>query len=262
MKNLEVLDYLIDNLKRENVKYRDLRIPQEFNDKKNLYRSLVNIRYPVPISAEYIAAEDEYLQRELASKGVIHAMDLPSALYNKIALWQGDITRLDVDVIVNAANSKLLGCFIPCHKCIDNAIHSAAGIKLRQECKKIMDDQGFDEPTGKAKITAGYNLPAKYVIHTVGPIVYDNVSKLERNQLKSCYYECLKLADENKLKSIAFCCISTGEFRFPNELAAEIAMDTIIEYLKNENENLERVVINVFKDEDRKLYEEIIARIK
>jgi len=162
---------------------------------------------------------------------------------------------LEIDAIVNAANSQLLGCFVPCHGCIDNVIHSAAGIQLRNECAEIMAAQGHEEPTGKAKITKGYNLPARHVIHTVGPIVGMSVTEKQKEQLRSCYLNCLKLAEKSGLKSIAFCCISTGEFHFPNKLAAQIAVETVDRYLSGSK--LERVVFNVFKNEDLNVYKKI-----
>lgn len=176
---------------------------------------------------------------------------------DRISLWRGDITRLGVDAIVNAANSQLLGCFVPCHGCIDNAIHSAAGIQLRNECAEIMAEQGHEEPIGKAKITKGYNLPAKHVIHTVGPIVGLAVTEKQKEQLKDCYLNCLKVAEKSSLKSIAFCCISTGEFHFPNKLAAEIAVDTVDRFLTKNS--IERVLFNVFKEQDFNIYKKLFC---
>jgi O-acetyl-ADP-ribose deacetylase (regulator of RNase III) len=178
-------------------------------------------------------------------------------LADKISIWQGDITRLQADAIVNAANSQMLGCFAPCHSCIDNAIHSAAGIQLRDECYRIMKAQGHEEPTGSAKITNGYNLPAKYVIHTVGPIVYGKLTKKEEKQLESCYKSCLHLAEKKGLGSIAFCCISTGEFHFPNDRAAEIAVKTVEEMLPN-CKHIKKIVFNVFKDADYQIYKKLL----
>ena len=258
MNKSETLKFLIEQLKSENQQYADLDVPAGVAQGKNIFRSLMNIRIPGAISAEYLKVQDQYLQDEIKEKGVVYIDDIPF-IEDKISLWRGDITSLKVDAIVNAANSKMLGCFVPCHRCIDNAIHSAAGVQLRNECAEIMDAQGFDEPTGKAKITGGYNLPAKYVIHTVGPIIYDRVTQLEKQQLESCYYQCLKLADEKGLKSIAFCCISTGEFRFPNELAAEIAVETVRNFLEKENKNIERVIFNVFKEDDERIYERLFS---
>ena len=179
-------------------------------------------------------------------------------IQNGIYLWQGDITRLCVDAIVNAANSAMLGCFVPCHGCIDNAIHSAAGVKLRLECSHIMENQKTKEPIGKAKITKAYNLPCRYVLHTVGPIICGPVTKQDCDQLSNCYRSCLELAATYQLKSIAFCCISTGEFHFPNQKAAEIAIQTVQDYQKKKQDGLE-VIFNVFKDNDYKIYKQLLG---
>lgn len=178
---------------------------------------------------------------------------------NTIILWKGDITRLKVDAIVNAANNQMLGCFVPCHECIDNAIHSAAGIQLRLECNEIMNKQGSLESTGGAKVTEAYNLPCKYVIHTVGPIINAPLTEEDCNKLESCYRSCLQVAIENNIKSIAFCCISTGEFCFPKEKAAEIAIKTISNFLDYNNKKIERIIINVFKEEDFKIYKNLLG---
>lgn len=217
---------------------------------------------PSPVSADILELQDEELSTQREEKGVV-TLDCipPSPLYPRLRLWQGDITRLKVDAIVNAANCKMLGCFIPLHRCIDNAIHSAAGMQLREECDHIMHDQGHDEPTGEAKITRGYNLPAKWVIHTVGPIVYGAYPTEEDCQLlANCYRNCMKIADGNHLSSIAFCCISTGEFRFPQEQAAEIAVSTVRKYLEEHpGSTLTAIVFNVFKDKDYSLYKELLG---
>ena len=181
----------------------------------------------------------------------------PSSLDGRLVLWRGDITTLKIDAIVNAANSALRGCFVPCHSCIDNIIHTYAGVQLRLDCDTIMNEQGYEEPTGQAKITPAYNLPSRYVIHTVGPIVSGKLTKKHCRQLADCYCSCLGLAAENGLKSIAFCCISTGEFHFPQQKAAEIAVKTVREYLKQDT-SIERVVFNVFKPEDQEIYREIL----
>jgi len=178
----------------------------------------------------------------------------------QLLVWQGDITRLKVDAIVNAANSQMLGCFHPLHKCIDNAIHSAAGVQLREECHQLMLKQGHEEPTGQAKITRAYNLPCKYVIHTVGPIIPNGIpTEFQKEQLASCYRSIMACADENRLESIAFCCISTGEFRFPNQMAAEIAVRTVKDYLtEHPDSSIKQVVFNVFKDIDRDIYQRLL----
>lgn len=234
--------------------------PNDVSSQRRLMRSLMNVRYPKIIPQELIRYQDEYLSEEREDKGVIHVSELPTnEIDERLILWQGDITRLDADAIVNAANSQMLGCFVPCHGCIDNAIHSAAGLQLRQECAKIMREQGHEEPTGKAKITSGYNLPAKHVIHTVGPIIYGSLTRKDEELLASCYRSCLECADKNGLTSIAFCCISTGEFHFPNERAAEIAVQTVKEYLNTNNTSVKKVIFNVFKDLDKEIYQRLLA---
>ena len=216
---------------------------------------LMNVRPPMPLDENFLKLQDEILTAEVEERGIVKLEDIPDVEKN-IKIWQGDITRLEVDAIVNAANSALLGCFIPLHGCIDNAIHSAAGLQLRDACNKISTG---NEPTGKAKITPAFNLPSKFVIHTVGPIITINrkPNQAEENLLASCYKSCLKLAAEKNLKSIAFCCISTGEFHFPNQRAAEIAVDTVRKFL---TENNLVVVFNVFKNLDLKIYKNIFAQ--
>ena len=224
-----------------------------------ILRSLMNVRPPRPLSADFLHLQDELLSSEREQRGVVDVMALPSvSLDARIILWQGDITRLNSDAIVNAANSALLGCFIPCHRCIDNAIHSATGLQLRAECAALMECQGHSEETGTAKITQGYNLPARHVIHTVGPIVSGVLTDEHRELLASCYRSCLHLAAEHGLRSIVFCCISTGEFHFPNKEAAEIAVREVRAFLA-QNKSMERVVFNVFKDEDRMIYERLLS---
>lgn len=258
---------LIDYLKKENTGYKSLPDPVDYTGQRRLLRSLMNVRWPGEADPEYTRLQDELLQEEAEQKGIVEWEQLPTIggqfpcetikNVDKISLWRGDITRLSVDAIVNAANSQMLGCFVPCHGCIDNAIHSAAGIQLRNECAEIMEAQGHEEPVGKAKITKGYNLPAKHVIHTVGPIVGMQVTKKQEEELRSCYLNCMKLAEKEELKSIAFCCISTGEFHFPNKLAAEIAVKTVDKYLSSSK--LERVIFNVFKEEDYNIYKKIFG---
>ena len=223
------------------------------SDKKLLLRSLMNIRPPKKLDPKFLEIQDEFLSNERELKGVVHIDALPE-IQPGIAIWQGDITRLDADAIVNAANEKLLGCFVPCHFCIDNAIHSAAGLQLRNECNEIMKAQGHDEPTGSAKITRAYNLPSKFVIHTVGPIVFGKLIDKQRAELESSYKSCLELADEKKLESLAFCCISTGEFHFPNDEAAKIAVKTVKNFLP-EAKSLKKIIFNVFKNLDLEFYE-------
>ena len=234
-------------------------IPSDEISQKRLLRALFNVRMPKTASGELLRIQDEYLQEELRLKGVTDIASL-APVATDIYLWKGDITTLKCDGIVNAANSQMLGCFCPNHGCIDNAIHTFAGIGLRQECAEIMKNQG-EEPTGRAKITKAYNLPCKYILHTVGPIVYGELTKQHEKQFADCYRSCLTLADENSLQSIAFCCISTGEFHFPNEKAAEIAVQTVIEY-KTHTKSKMKVVFNVFKETDYAIYARILGADK
>ena len=228
-------------------------------EQRRLLRALMNVRPPRPLSGDFLALQDQLLSAEREARGVVDVTTLPSAASDaRIALWQGDITRLNADAIVNAANSALLGCFIPCHRCIDNAIHSAAGLQLRAACAALMEEQGHPEETGTAQITEGYNLSSRHVIHTVGPIVSGALTDRHRAQLASCYRSCLSLAAEHGLRSIAFCCISTGEFHFPNAAAAEIAVREVRDFLTRDT-SIERVVFNVFKDEDRHIYERLLS---
>ena len=255
------LDYLIDYLLKEDPQYSEMEIPSDLQGKRDLFRALRNVRWPKPVSEEFLRLQDEELQEQLQEKGIVELDAVRQfSIFNSqfsISLWQGDITRLKVDAIVNAANSQMLGCFHPLHKCIDNAIHSAAGVQLREECYQMMLQQCHEEPTGQAKITKSYNLPCKYVIHTVGPIIPTGIpTPLQKEQLASCYRSIMQLADENHLESIAFCCISTGEFRFPNQLAAEIAVQTVKNYLTEHPDcSVKQVVFNVFKDVDKRIYE-------
>ena len=257
---MEKLDFLINYLLSERNDVDGIEIPNNDTDKFRLYRSLVNIRSAVKADEDYLQAEDEYLTALTNSKGITDIADL-TPIEDGIYLWKGDITTLRCGAIVNAANARLLGCFTPLHGCIDNAIHSAAGMQLRQECHELMLRQGHEEPTGQAKITKAYNLPCKHVIHTVGPIVPNGIpTEHQKEQLASCYRSVMACADENKLKSVAFCCISTGEFHFPNQLAAEIAVRTVTDYLsENPNCSVKKVVFNVFKNVDKEIYVQILA---
>lgn len=248
------LDFLIDYLLKEDSQYSEMQVPSDLHGKRDLFRALCNVRWPKPVSEEFLRLQDEELQAQLQEKGVVELPDVP------MQIWQGDITRLKVDAIVNAANSQMLGCFHPLHKCIDNAIHSAAGVQLREECHRLMLQQGREEPTGQAKITKAYNLPCKYVVHTVGPIIPNGIpTEFQKEQLASCYRNIMTCADENNLESVAFCCISTGEFRFPNRLAADIAVQTVKDYLTTHpNCSVKQVVFNVFKDVDRDIYQRLL----
>ena len=259
MTHKEKREILIKELLTELPQYREMQIPTNENEQERLLRSLMNIRSPRPISDSFLALQNEYLSEEVAEKGITDSALLPvSPLNNRLVLWRGDITTLKIDAIVNAANSALRGCFIPCHSCVDNIIHSVSGIQLRLACDKIMNEQGYDEPTGGAKITPAYNLPCRYVLHTVGPIVSGLLTETHRRQLADCYRSCLQLASDKGLKSIAFCCISTGEFHFPQKKAAEIAVQTVTEFLQTDTQ-IERVVFNVFKENDKEIYERLLG---
>ena len=246
--------YLIKELLKEDVRFRHYE-PETMSEQeqKDLLRSLMNIRMPAPLSDEFIKIQDEYLKQALAEKGITD-IDSLAPVEEGIYLWQGDITTLKCDAIVNAANSQMLGCFHPLHNCIDNCIHTYSGLQQRNACHALMQKQGYEEPTGQAKITPAFNLPCKYVIHTVGPIVNVSLTDEHKKLLKSCYLSCLKCAEENGLKSIAFCCISTGVFGFPKEEAAKIAVESVREYKKHSDI---KVIFNVFKDKDFNIYQQL-----
>lgn len=245
--------FLIQSLLKERPEYRDLSIPSESDSQRQLLRGLMNIRAPQRTDAEFLKTQDAYLQGETAAKGITDIAGL-TPIQPGLYLWQGDITTLKCDAIVNAANSGMTGCYIPNHRCIDNAIHTYASVELRLACAELMEQQGHPEPTGQAKITPAFNLPCRYVLHTVGPIIDGRVTKEDKELLASCYRSCLELAAENGLESVAFCCISTGEFHFPNDLAAEIAVRTVKEFLKKQT-SVKKVIFNVFKDLDKAIYE-------
>ena len=249
--------FLIQSLLKERPEYRDMGIPADTNSQRQLLRSLMNIRAPQRIGADFLKTQDAYLQGETAAKGITDIADL-TPIQPGLYLWQGDITTLKCDAIVNAANSGMTGCYIPNHRCIDNAIHTFAGVELRLACAELMERQGYPEPTGQAKITPAFNLPCRYVLHTVGPIINERVTKEDEELLASCYRSCLELAAENKLESVAFCCISTGEFHFPNELAAEIAVETVKQFM-NRKTSVKKVIFNVFKDMDKKIYARLLG---
>ena len=248
--------YLIQKLLSEQALYNNIEIPKSAEEQEQLLRSLFNIRSPKKASDEFLTVQNEYLQEELLRKGITKISDL-KPLKDGIYLWQGDITTLACDAIVNAANSGMTGCYYPCHNCIDNCIHTFAGVQLRLKCADIMECQGTPEKAGTAKITPAYNLPCEYVIHTVGPIIRDKVTKKDCDLLQSCYRSCLELAERSGIKSIAFCCISTGEFHFPNKKAAEIAISTVKEYLSEHKEGME-VIFNVFKETDYEIYRKLL----
>ncbi|MCR4784856.1 MAG: protein-ADP-ribose hydrolase [bacterium] len=284
--------YLIEKLLHENQRYHGTPIPAEESEQRRLLRGLMNVRSPLAISDDFLQVQDAYLQEELERRGVVSVEDL-SPRADGLYLWQGDITRLKCSAIVNAANSSLTGCYIPGHNCIDNCIHTFAGLQLRLTCAEIIKEQGFEEPTGQAKITPGFNLPCEYILHTVGPIVRGRLTQQDCQLLASCYNSCLKLANKHKCESIAFCCISTGVFGFPQQEAAEIAVQTAREFLAGSvnfkevihaphspdnatefssntsgtghtttdsagPQALKKIIFNVFKDEDRRIYEKLL----
>lgn len=261
MTQQERREYLIQYLLKEEIRYEGQKIPANKQGQEKLLRSLMNVRLPRPVSEEFLEIQDAYLLERNAERGITDVDELePSASDARLFIWQGDITTLKCDAIVNACNSQMLGCFSPMHACIDNFIHTYAGIQLRLKMQEIMTKQGHEEETGKAKITSGYNLPAKYILHTVGPIIQWEVTKKDEELLASCYRECLKLAADTGAESIAFCCLSTGVFRFPQQRAAEIATATVKEYLEKDD-RIRKVIFNVFKDEDLRIYRNLISRI-
>lgn len=249
--------YLIEKLLREQPRYTDIEIPADEQEQKNLLRSLFNIRMPNPVTEFFLKIQDAYLQEEIKKKGITELTDLQS-IQDNLYLWQGDITTLRCDAIVNAANSQMLGCFCPCHGCIDNAIHTFSGVQLRTACADLMKKQGHEEQTGTAKITLAYNLPCKYVLHTVGPIITGRLREQDKELLASCYCSCLELAELHGAKSIAFPCISTGEFHFPNDTAAQIAVSTVKDYIQKKHNEI-KVIFNVFKDVDYEIYRELLC---
>ena len=250
--------FLIRELLKEMPEYRGIVIPDDPSARWKLLRGLMNVRPPMPASEEFLGAQDAFLREMTREKGIVDVSQLPPCRKDeRLTLWQGDITTLRCGAIVNAANSQLLGCFSPCHGCIDNMIHTMAGVQLRLRCDEIMRAQGHEEPTGQAKITPGYDLPCGYVLHTVGPIVDGPLTKEHERLLASCYTSCLNLAAENGCESVAFCCISTGVFRFPPARAAQIAVETVTGWLDRTGSGM-RVVFNVFKDTDREIYEGLL----
>lgn len=250
--------YLIRELLAEHPDYGDVEIPDNKEEQKQLLRSLMNVRPPRPAGKEFLRVQDEYLSSRVREKGITDCDTLPvSSVDQRLVLWRGDITTLKVDAIVNAANSALRGCFIPCHSCVDNIIHSISGIQLRLECDRLMREQGYEEPVGKAKITPAYNLPCGYVLHTVGPVVSGILTKKHCEQLAGCYQSCLELAALRGLKSVAFCCISTGEFHFPQKQAAHLAVRTVLDFLQTSTQ-IEKVIFNVYRQDDYGIYKKIL----
>ena len=270
----ERLNYLIEKFKEESVEYKNLEMPADIEDKKVLLRSLMNVRPPKETSDEILKVQDEYLTERNKEKGIVYLKDIKTIketinskhpYSQKISVWQGDITRLSCDAIVNAANSQMLGCFVPMHTCIDNCIHTFAGVQLRNECNKIMNEfrekygDDYEQPTAVPIITDGYNLPAKKVIHVAGPIVTGTLTQTNIKDLQNCYKNILDMCLENNLKSVAFCCISTGVFSFPNKKAAEVAVETVTNWLKQNETKTDRV-FNVFKQEDKFCYEKFLQK--
>ena len=271
----ERLDQLISDFKAETVEYRNMPVPDDREGKRRILRSLMNVRMPRKTAERTLLIQDEYLTERAAERGVVQLEDIPTLaeaygielpFADKLSLWQGDITRLAVDAIVNAANSQMLGCFIPMHSCIDNCIHSFAGVQLRAECKEKMDElrarygSDYEQPTAVPMLTDAYNLPAKKVIHIVGPIVEGRLTEEHKRQLAACYRNTLELCAANSLRTVAFCCISTGVFHFPAERAAEIAVQTVTEWLSGRPGAMDRVIFNVFSNRSRAIYEQILQR--
>ena len=257
------LDTLVEAFKADSVQYKELQTPADTEGKRRILRSLMNIRMPKKLDDSVLAVQDEYLRERIRENGVVTLSEIP-VIRNSMSIWQGDITRLAVDAIVNAANSQMLGCFVPMHNCIDNCIHTFAGVQLRADCNRQMNQlrirygRDYEQPTAVPMLTDGYNLPAKKVVHIVGPIVEGRLTKALEQDLADCYRNTLDLCAENGLRSVAFCCISTGVFRFPNKRAAEIAVETVSEWLDEHKGRIDRVIFNVFKDEDKAYYEELL----
>ena len=272
MTQKERLDYLVEEFKADSVQYRDLETPADTEGKKRLLRSLMNIRMPHPMEDRVLEIQNEYLCERIRENGIVTLSDIPTisdqgsshAFADRLSIWQGDITRLAVDAVVNAANAQMLGCFQPCHSCIDNCIHTFAGVQLRAECARQMNTlrirygRNYEQPTAVPMLTDGYNLPARKVVHIVGPVVYDRLTPELEKDLADCYRNTLDLCAENGLRSVAFCCISTGVFHFPANRAAEIAIGTVSEWLRKNGEKMDRVIFNVFNDKDKGYYEQLL----
>ena len=264
MNQNERLDYLVKKFREDSGRYKEMEIPESEEEKRNLLRSFMNIRLPKKMNEETIEVQNDYLKERAEEKGIIGLDDIPE-ISEGLSIWQGDITRLAVDAIVNAANSQMLGCFVPMHTCIDNCIHTYAGIQLREECNRQMNQlrirygRDYEQPTAVPMLTDAFNLPAKKVVHIVGPIVQGRLTSGLEKDLADCYRNTLDLCQENDLKSVAFCCISTGVFHFPNKRAAEIAVTTVKEWMLKYPGVMERVIFNVFKDEDLQIYKELLV---
>ena len=264
MTNEQRLAYLVEVFRKDSDEYKDVTMPEDAEEKRRILRSLMNIRMPKELPADVLAIQDAYLQERASEKGIVHIEDIP-VIQDLFSIWQGDITRLAADAIVNAANSQMLGCFVPMHACIDNCIHTFAGVQLREECNRKMKalrvryGGDYEQPTAVPMLTDAYNLPANKVVHVVGPIVQGELTPEHEIALADCYRNTLDLCMENSLRNVAFCCISTGVFHFPNDRAAEIAVDTVRRWLSAHPGQIDRVIFNVFKDEDRRLYEQILS---
>lgn len=257
------LDYLVKKFIADSIQYKDLQTPESTEEKRRLLRSLMNIRMPKMMDEAVLAVQNEYLRERIRESGIVDPADIP-VIRNGMSIWQGNIVRLAADAIVNAANPQMLGCFIPMHNCIDNCIHTFAGIQLRAECERqmkqlrIRNGKDYEQPVAVPMLTDGYNLPAKKIVHIVGPVVQDVPNAALEKDLADCYQNTLQLCAENGLHSVAFCCLSTGVFRFPNRRAAEIAVQTVGDWLAGHEGRIDRVIFNVFKDEDKKYYEELL----
>lgn len=264
MTNDQRLDYLVEAFKEDSGTYRDLQTPSDSEGKRRILRSLMNIRLPKALPDEVLAIQDEYLIERNAEKGIVTVKEIP-VIRDYLSIWQGDITRLSVDAIVNAANSQMLGCFVPMHTCIDNCIHTFAGVQLRAECNRQMNrlraryGSSYEQPTAVPMLTDAYNLPAKKVIHIVGPIVSGRLTPALEQDLADCYTNTLNLCAEKGLRSVAFCCISTGVFGFPQQRAAEITVQAVEDWMQTHEGQIDRVIFNVFKDEDRRYYEALLS---
>ena len=263
MTQAERLDFLVEAFKADSEQYQNVQTPTDENGKRRILRSLMNIRLPKRLDSSVLSVQDDYLRERICENGIVTLSDIP-VIRDGLSIWQGDITRLAVDAIVNAANSQMLGCFVPMHTCIDNCIHTFAGVQLRAECARQMNElrgkygAGYEQPTAVPMLTDAYNLPAKKVVHIVGPIVQGRLTPALENDLADCYRNTLDLCAENGLRSVAFCCISTGVFHFPNKRAAEIAVETVERWLAEHGGKIDRVIFNVFKDEDKAYYEKLL----
>ena len=272
MEQSERLDYLLAGLLKEDQKYADIRIPEDISDKQRLLRSLFNLRLPGTADPELLQVQDEYLKQRSREKGIVAAADIETIAQQGsdhpfadiLALYQGDITTIACDAIMNAANSQMLGCFVPLHNCIDNCIHTYAGMQLRNECFRQMQDlrrlygEDYEQPTAKPLISKAYNLPCRYVIHVVGPIVQGPLKAQDRQDLYDCYENVMSLAQEKDIRTLAFCCLSTGVFGFPQAEATKIAVKACLDYLNRNPYQFDKLIFNVFRDEDLYLYQQVL----